>query len=476
MNKDILQAGAAQRVITPRVGVAMAGWDIRATGDRISRSVHDDLYVKALVLRRGDEALALLATDLVGIDAVATGEIREGIAGRTGLRPDAIMVTATHCHSGPVVCTVGSATAPEERGRRTVQADGSMTVTYAGQKPVSSTCYYSGETDAEWRAWFVAQAIEAGVEAWGSLRPAEDGFGEAEVRGVGSSRRVLMSDNSWGDPRRDPEPGLEVVSRSEIDPAVRVLLVRDADSKAPLSAVLNYGSHPWVFSIPGFSAEVAGATATRVAGHWTSSDGPRPIVLFTVGPEGDVTFIWNVDIENVWKSRDGEDPDEDLARRERGFDSELDRLSSRLADGVVAAIADVRGWDLEPELQARRREVLLPFKEGYTPTSDIVLADWQRTAPQGHHLTEVQVLQVGEGAMLSLPGEPFASLGKAIRTDSPFRHLVIAALGNEFGAVSYIGTREEYKLGGYELTHTAIAPPAGEVLVQEAIALLKNQE
>ena len=117
MSRDVLHAGAAQRVITPPVGVAMAGWDIRSTGDRILRSVHDDLYPKALVLRRGDRAWALLATDLVGIDAAATGEIREGIAGRTGLRPDAIMVTATHCHSGPVVCTVGSATAPEDRPR-----------------------------------------------------------------------------------------------------------------------------------------------------------------------------------------------------------------------------------------------------------------------------------------------------------------------------------------------------------------------
>jgi hypothetical protein len=189
-----------------------------------------------------------------------------------------------------------------------------------------------------------------------------------------------------------------------------------------------------------------------------------------------VTLIWNVDIENVWKSRDGEDPEEDLARRVRGFDAELDRLSSQLADGVLAAIADVREWDGEPELQARRREVLLPFKEGYTPSSDILLADWQKTAPEGHHLTEVQVLQVGDAAFLSLPGEPFTSLGKAIRKDSPFRHLIIAALANEFGAVSYIGTREEYELGGYELTHTAIAPGAGEILVREAVALLKNQE
>lgn len=82
------------------------------------------------------------------------------------------------------------------------------------------------------------------------------------------------------------------------------------------------------------------------------------------------------------------------------------------------------------------------------------------------------MLQAGEGAILGLPGEPLASLGRAIQVQSPFLHLVIAALANEFGAISYIGDREAYNLGGYEIAFTPVGPGAGETLVERAVALL----
>jgi len=61
MNQQILHAGAAQRIITPPVGVSMAGWHFRAAGGSVARYVHDDLYVKTLTLQRGDRVWALIA-------------------------------------------------------------------------------------------------------------------------------------------------------------------------------------------------------------------------------------------------------------------------------------------------------------------------------------------------------------------------------------------------------------------------------
>ena len=78
--------------------------------------------------------------------------------------------------------------------------------------------------------------------------------------------------------------------------------------------VLN--GHPWIFSGAGFSAEIAGATADRVAAAWAGSEAEPPVVLYTSGPEGDVTLIWNVDVEHIWKTRPGETAEESLARRE----------------------------------------------------------------------------------------------------------------------------------------------------------------
>jgi neutral ceramidase len=471
MTPHTLHAGAAQRVITPPVGLPMAGWRFRAAGDNIARYVHDDLHAKALVLRRGDEAWAMLATDLVGVDALATGRIRQGAAQRTGLRPESILVSATHCHSGPAVCPVASAQSPDEQASATTQADGSVPTSYGKKSVVTPTAYYAGETSEEWRDWFIDQAIEAVVQAWQSAQPAEVAFGEVQVEGLASSRRVLLADGSWADPRQKPSVS-PVVSRTEVDPLVRVLLLRELDTGAPLAGVINYGSHPWVFSIAGYSAELAGATAKAVAAAWCTAGGEPPIILYTSGPQGDVTLIWNIDIEKVWFTKPGEVPGQSLARRERAFDDELARLGGRLATGVLQAIASAGRWESTPELLSQRLMVAVPLKQGYSRPPQVAVAGWQEAAPEGYHLTEVQALRVGRTAILGLPGEPFASLGTAIRARSSFDSLLITALTNDFGAFGYVADRDAYALGGYELTHSPTAAGAGEALIEGAVQIL----
>ncbi len=49
---------------------------------------------------------------------------------------------------------------------------------------------------------------------------------------------------------------------------------------------------------------------------------------------------------------------------------------------------------------------------------------------------------------------------------------MIAALANEFGAISYIADREACELGGYETAFTPVGPGGGEALVDGAIGLL----
>ena len=317
MDRAILYAGAAQRVITPPV--SMSGWNPRASGDIRSRYVHDDLYVKALVLRNGNRAWTLVAVDLSGVDAVATEQIRQGAAQRTGLEPGAIMVCATHTHSGPAFCPVATAYSPEDMARLTIGETDRRRPPWV--RSPRSRRLPAGWARRTWRGrpglsrrrlmpWMrpMARCVRP---PWGSV--------EARIDGVASSRRVLMSDGSWGDPRREPAGGARVVSRTSIDPQVRVIAVREQGTRTPLAAVINYGTHPWIFCGSGISAEIAGAAAGQVADAWAGSEEESPVVLYTSGPEGDVTTIWNVDIEAVWRTRPYEDAEASLSRRERGF-------------------------------------------------------------------------------------------------------------------------------------------------------------
>jgi hypothetical protein len=362
----------------------------------------------------------------------------------------------------------------EERSRRSVRGDGSIPHMWREAPPLRSSVTYEGEADEPWRAWFVEQAVEAVAEAHGSLRPAEAAFAEAAVEGVASSRRVRLSNGGWGDPRQERPDGVTVVSRTEIDPAVRLLLVRERGTGRPAAAVVNYGTHPWIFSGPAISAEIAGAVCARTADLWRAPDGPPPGVLWCAGPEGDVTAIWNVNIEEMWKVRTGETAEESVRRRARVFDEELDRLAGLVMDGVRRALDSDLQWDAAARLGWARREAVLPLKEGYETPPEVLLADWQRAAPTGRHLTEVQAVRVGRGVVLGLPGEPFVAIGRMVRRACAQEHLLIAALANDFAEVVYVADRASYELGGYEVDMFPIGPDGGEALVEAAAALLRE--
>ncbi|MDO9541245.1 MAG: hypothetical protein Q7J98_02840 [Kiritimatiellia bacterium] len=468
-----LYAGAAEVVITPPVGLELTGWAARAAGDNFSRFVHDDLFVRALTLACAGKAWIYVIADVASIDPVAAEQIRRGIAEATGLDPHAIMVGATHCHSAPGLHTVALTCSHMDFLRRSVQSNGRAQDTAVAMPSTGSsfTGTIKRKINADWRGEFIRRAVAVGIRAWQGLLPAEVAFSEENVPGVASSRRVRLSDGSWADPRRETPRGAVVVSRTEPDNTIRLMLVRERSSRRPLAALINFGCHPWIFSGSGISADLAGAVCRKAAAQWTSAGG-APVVLFSTGPEGDVTAIWNIDVENVWKSRPGETTEESLHRREQAFTRELDRLGDILVHGAMSAIAAARDWDDQPQIDAERLLVSLPLKDGYVTPPEILLADWQKSAPAGRHLTELQGLRAGAGVILGLPGEPFSAIGKAIRRKTHFKSLLIAALTNDCGEVVYVPDRQAYAEGGYEPDTFPLASGCGEIMIKQAVGLL----
>ncbi|MBM4370431.1 MAG: hypothetical protein FJ098_02170 [Deltaproteobacteria bacterium] len=91
-----LTAGAATADITPDLGhtVYLAGFapDRRATG------IRHPLEAGALVLRQGQEAVALVTADLVGLLRPDVEAIRRRV---TRVPPERVLVCSTHTHAGP---------------------------------------------------------------------------------------------------------------------------------------------------------------------------------------------------------------------------------------------------------------------------------------------------------------------------------------------------------------------------------------
>jgi len=84
-----------------------------------------------------------------------------------------------------------------------------------------------------------------------------------------------------------------------------------------------------------------------------------------------------------------------------------------------------------------------------------------------HVPAEVQALRVGEMVLISLPGEIFVEIGLAIKRRVPFPCTMPVSVAN--GCIGYIGTREAYPQGGYEVTWNSAAPEACEALVDAAV-------
>jgi len=69
-----LRAGAAAVVITPPLGVPMAGY-YNARG---AEGVHDDLHAKAIVIEQDGVKAALVVCDLIGMPQFIAEEARKG--------------------------------------------------------------------------------------------------------------------------------------------------------------------------------------------------------------------------------------------------------------------------------------------------------------------------------------------------------------------------------------------------------------
>ncbi len=99
-DKTSFRAGAASAVVTPPVGSYIAG-DAR---NRKFTGVHDDLFVKAVIVHDGQTAVAFVAVDCLGLVSHTIQQIQSEAAERAdlpGLTAERIIVASTHCHNGP---------------------------------------------------------------------------------------------------------------------------------------------------------------------------------------------------------------------------------------------------------------------------------------------------------------------------------------------------------------------------------------
>ena len=239
-------AGVARVNVTPREPIFLKGYGSRT---KPSEGVRQDLYIKALALRDGTGATAVLVTsDLHSYTRRMSDTIADAVQKNYGLSRDRLILNASHTHSGPAV-TGEDLLRPSEDINREQEA-----------------------VIRRYTTRVLDQIIDLIGRAIQSLEPAELSFAQGSA-GFGVNRRRVAAGM-----RHLPGP---------VDQDVPVLTVRGADA-VPRAIVFGYACHatsaPADYQIgadwPGYaqaSLEVAypGATAMFVTGCGADCD-PMP--------------------------------------------------------------------------------------------------------------------------------------------------------------------------------------------------------
>jgi hypothetical protein len=437
-----LRAAYAEADITPPLGGSMPGYfrDRKATG------ALDPLKAKVLYLRQGDEGVALIACDLIGMGAATVARIRARVQAVCKDAPKHIWVHCTHTHTGGMLPRSGDFTSDAE-------------AIYPG--------FYAGKPDEKWAvkmidaiAGAVAKAVkESAVEKKLTLHAGSE-------KTVAHYRRYVMK---GGAVRTNPGRGNKEIVRpaGEIDPRLHVL--RFADRR--VLAVI-YGLHPDCVGGTRYSADYP-HHMTEVLRHALGADWR---VLFLNACCGNINHI---DVKDT-KQKSG--PDESKRIGEKLAVSALEALKKGTP---LAGTLRVRSKEVACKLRkpraedVREAEKLLKekkpgvnpfgFNELYAPAA-LILARTKDT----EHKAEIAALRLGSFGLAFMPGEIFVELGREVEAASPFKPTRTVGLTN--GSMGYIPTRRGYAEGGYEAGYRSARyePDNGHNWAKAAGELLKD--
>ena len=485
-----LHAGVGKADITPRTGYYLGGWTRQ---DRVAQGQHTRLWSRALVLQRGDRKVALVAVDLFMVPGGLVKHVGDALASR-GFSESNLLVSASHTHSGPG----GYA---NFRTFNTA-APGLANAT----DPLS---FYrlldAPPADPQLYSFLVRQVTAAVRRADDDLAPAKAAWGRAEIHGLTQNRSIeahladhgIVKERGSGSAAEDPQ-GVD----HTIDPSVNVLRVDKlmGGRQVPIGGWSTFADH---------------GTVTKSSFQYYNEDHHASAIQ---------VFEQRV-------RRTGRVPKRQLVLNVYGNSNEGDQSAGLVRDGPAAsdyvghveAAAMVRAWRRagasltgEPELDARWTRTCFcgqateggnvadyamigfPFLTGSEeergPLFDVTHVPLEGTRNplpvpgQGHKngiplnpatvpkAVPLTALRIGDGLIVTLPGEPTAEVGARVRAAvaqaTGLERIVVSGLSGEF--IQYLTTPEEYDRQHYEGGSTLYGPLSSNLLRQELAELARR--
>jgi len=423
-----MKAGFGKSDITPRIGVELAGFGPFLL--RKSVGVRDPLAARAMAVEQDGRRLLLVSCDLVGMPVKIAAAVRRRVGEAAGIPAEAIMIHATHTHSGPSL----------------------------------STGTGWGEADPPYVETLPGRIVEACLEALDNLQDATMAYAAVPCEHIGLNREY----------DRDAPPLEEVLSddwrpaKPERTNLTCHVLKIEADGRV-LGFISSFGCHPVVCcqttrQIHGDYAGVATNQLEREFGG---------VGLFLQGASGDINSCVvhkpetealqaleiiagryarsvraglaagrPIDVHSIaCVSRDAQ-----LVWRERTRED----VARRLAE-LEAVFQAPGATDTDPEVR-----MAVAWATGVRRTLEDIDAGKPIERP-----IEVQGLRIGDVAFLGAPFEVF----KAIKDDvvAAARSPIPIVMGLTNDVCGYAPDRQAQSRGGYAADRCAFADIHGQL-------------
>ena len=439
-----LKAGSATANITAPLGTRIPG----GFRPRYAENVDDELFAKAVVIDNGTTRIAIVTCDLIAIPEQVANAAKARIAERCGIPAAHVMVNATHTHTA---------------------------VAIADLLGVDEDTDYT-----EWVPLKIADAVELAV--W-RLQPARVGFASVNEDRITFNRRWHMKD---GTVRFNPgvnNPDL-VKPTGTIDPEVAMLFV-EAEDGTPISAVANFSLHY-------IGTDNGNALSADYFGHFDRRMRH---------------YLGDTCISLLWNAASGQINNTDFSGRTK-WTASGHQQAVKMANVLAGHfITEMQFMEMHDTLDLSGDLATLTFQRKQITDADLKVAEQVLSVPQGTYndyetgpfswvvgqpipqalvdvyarecqrlaklpaqmRAPVQVIRLGEAAIVALPGEVFVETGMNIKSESDASPTFLVSLAN--GYIGYICTDKALtEEGGYETWAAKSSLPAvGTVAAMETL-------
>ena len=442
-----IQAGVAQRDITPPVGIYARSWG--AAIHDAAEGLHRPLTATVLAMREGPAAPPVL---LIGADLGWWQRnedewlVRSALLKRFDLPAERVMICAAHTHAGPSICPAAAA------------------------KP-------GGEMVEPYLHSIRNLLIDAVEEAIDGLKPA--------VLTWNTGRCDLATNRDLP----DPAGGRVVCGYNPDTPADDALLVgRVSDSQGrTFATIVNYACHPTTLAWDNrlISPDYIGAMRELVEGH------TRAACVFLQGASGELS---------PREQYTGDAAIADANGRRLGY-AVLATLEAMLPPktalhytGVVESGAPLATWARRQHqpptgIAASMIDVPLPLRplpdeaeieRQLAACADRVMAERLRrklrvraSVGQGPTIaTPAWIWRIGDSVIVGQPNEAYSQFQQALRQRFP--ELAVAAINLVNGTVGYLAPPELHDLDIYQVWQCPFDRQALEILIEACTAEIQR--